>query len=445
MNDQQHKSGRRVLKWIALICCCVLLLTIAGGLLFLFSHPLPSEETITAADQRYQRTRALFPNFTPGPSQPTPTSHSTSTTESLQARCDRLFLSVLIPCDPACGDVADLTLIESKLPQARELADLYDTGIRVSPEARRHYALFRHNFTIRYLAETLLRGNGLQPDYNVRATKIVRALKFLKMIDSPNVNVNIELWLNDFLYSGGPSLLPPDLPPALKTLDTELISPRKPKPIDWDSYFPMILDQMHGMRKYQEKFLSPVFVFNYMRGLLHHSDPPERWYEKPIIYLISTKAAITHPRLQTPETLEDMLENESRVQHLAESWRAGKITPEKLTAALGASNINISERLCAAAIELRQGAPLPAPAQITPDSYLYDLSLKKPFLLSVYELSTDVVCVLIQRAAAGNPPMILKSINLPRKHPGLDNFRILPQSSLPPEYTKAVSDEMMEE
>ncbi|MCE5230662.1 hypothetical protein LLG95_13865 [bacterium] len=444
MPDDRDKSLSRSLGKFALVSFLIVGFLILVGLGIICSLPAPDPALAIDAEKRYERVRTAFA-AAPETGLPAeaPEADTTPTSPALQAKCDALFEEMLYSYDSACGETFDQNWVYSKLAKARELAALYDTGVRVSPATKKKYRL-AHSYPIGQLATSLAHANDLgnqAPNEKIEsiAQSIITAFKFINMIDCPSEHIHID---TIFDPNASMNTLDPEghsyfkIPREYDTITPELVWPRN-KPIDNAFYMALCLDRARERRKYFEKTLEPGFIYRKERERLDRRgarDVPDMVGN----YFEALVNAIVYPHIDGPQNLKTMIAREKNLQDAAAAYQAKTVRLEELVQILPGS-YETSARLLAAELELRRGVPVPSADRITTDSYFFDPLAQKPFKLCVAKESDKISQLQLKRPASGSALVrqyagrysysvpdasgeTLKIIRLPATHPGLDNL-----------------------
>lgn len=454
MAQSQGSSLWRWIRLTAFFAFVIMILVIVGVRIYLNHLPRPSAEKIATTEQNYRRVRALFPENTSTTLSSTPPvlPHSATTTESLQARCDRLFIEISqIKYDFLSGDHYP-RIGQEDVDRARALAALYDSGVRVSPEARRGYRLTSDGVVVEFLARSIFldfkpegrehpiterifqtRSKMLDDDRAGQFARYVEALKFLRVVNCPVSGQSLSGANNDFIrgplkkldgYSLGP------LPPDLENFDVELLAPRGR--LDWDACVALELDRDRDEAAAFEKLMHAGNVYRFTKNQIDN-DFPDTWYKPVQSNLVGIGCAIVLPSLSAAPKLESRLGAEKGMQDYAAALKRNNLTQETVAGAhvLEYQNDQIIARAEAAAIELRRGAKLPSPGDIGPDSYLFDPVTQRPYMFTQETVSPGVVKVSIRRPLTRilmnpNDKKVIEGIEvisvcLPANHPGLAN------------------------
>lgn len=453
MEENTNKSGWRWVIRIALGIFILLVLAIGGGIIYFKSLPMPDPKEFAAAEQRYRQVRSLFPNSTSpkrDARQTTSTANIAGTSQTLQARCDRLFAALLMkPYDPFRGEY-NPRLTREDLDNAKALAALYGQGVRVSPEARASYRMSTNGRLLGFMAKALLLdikpgdGNLAITEKSIKARRIsdaelpkyferyVESLKFLRVVNCPVSRM--DNLMNDEFMRGylskktGDSLSP--LPPELSNFNVELLAPRGP--VDWENYMALELDWLHDDCVGTEKLLHAGNAFRYLKNM-QKDRVSDTWYYSTLNNVGAAVGAITMPPTMFAPMVESNLKLEQGIQNYAAALKKNELTPEAVRGAaiLNYHNEQILARLEAAGIELRRGEALPMPDKIGPDSYLYDPVTRQPYMLQAKPESPGVVRLSIRRpimkstihSASGDKQVDgweVMSVLLPANHPGLE-------------------------
>lgn len=449
MAEQRERSPFRFLWRLTLIGALIVVVILGLGLGYLYSLPRPDRAVLAEAERKYEQVRALYPKLaTPAPvstQTPQPKNQTQTTTESLQARCDRLFKELLLPTEIMTA--LDTRELDAKLENARELAAMYDSGIRVSDEARNLYRLV-HADAFRYIAQSLAEGRhpgdpkalqygttwtAREQDPVVRAKlfdNLVTALKFLRVADCPFQHLYIYQELIVALQpppinASGPLRA---LPSELMTLDLNLLAPRRA--LDWPRCMALALEQCREQRKYWENMLDTGFVFDRLCEMESRARVREPWSSKAFGYCRSVAGALVISRKHAPATLDYFRSVETNFEDYATSCA-------KSVAPIPADNTMIQldfdqlqARLIAGALALRRGEPVPPLDKIGPDSYFFDPVMQRPYILRASNTGRETGLLEVLRPFRFSNGVVQKmtrmNIALPANHPGLEKIQRTP-------------------
>ncbi|MEN6625875.1 MAG: hypothetical protein ABFD69_06590 [Candidatus Sumerlaeia bacterium] len=438
MAEREKRSVGRWLLRIVFASIAAVFLLIAIGVIVLYSRPRPSAESLAAAEERYREVRALYPGATTttlAAVAASPTPAAPATTETLQARCDRLYLDLLVPADFMDG--LNPYRLKDKMDSARQLAGLFDSGVRVSAEARSHYRHV-HNRALMAMADYLWQDavpTGMQmgdsydfkdPDPAARAKRFERlilTLKYLRMIDCSGEQWNNQAMKCLNLYA----IQMEKLPPELAAIDLGLISPRRV--LDFQAIVALQLDYLRDARKVYEQMMKPGVVFQYVHEHEFRTEHGD-WFIKASKYLACAASAVLYPPLYGAKTLDQALKFEKAHHDYAAALAKGPSVPPVMMFSPLGREMRLYSRLVAGAIGLRRGDPIPPPEQIGPDSYFFDPVLQKPYKMyrerNVHSSDPQSAAYLYIRR-----PYVVESgviqeydiirIPLPSDHPGLEN------------------------
>ncbi|MEN6625131.1 MAG: hypothetical protein ABFD69_02765 [Candidatus Sumerlaeia bacterium] len=434
MSDEGKKPLARQLLILALIGAPFVLLVIVAGLLLYHGAAMPSVETYAKAEKRYRETRALFADpITTVPVQAAPVSITVQTTESLQARCDRLFLELLVPQAPLNAN--EYAALDSKLETALELAGMYDRGVMVSSEAKTQYRVFQHAGALGYLAGRIAYAHNPrsghpefvfnEPDPAVRAQKfgdLVNALKFMDVIDCPMIHCSVYDVFDRCItpMDWRKQDMIPVLPPEVAAMDLALIAPRRP--IDWDWRLTQYLEYTHEHTLRFKKMSDTRFVYQQRINARRATHPEEnRWYHVPVLYA-SGAEAVVNALWNGPEYCNRLLKQEKGLQDYAASLQE---TPKPPNINLDGIFHDLRPRLIAGGVALRRGERLPAPGQIGPDSWFFDPVMQRPYKFYIEKRSAGVARLCVCRPYVFETGEVKDlpefTITLPAGHPGLEN------------------------
>lgn len=288
---------------------------------------------------------------------------TTAAREADQARCDRLFREIYGPPERRRPDAS----LDARLAPARELAALYDSGARVSDDAKIGLCTWGNVFLSNALADRMIAEAGYRPELEQSREHILActlpAAKFLRMADLPVLADNPALGrLQNILDPpyADPYMKTKPYPQALLELDPDLIAPRRPW--YWRRQMPRYLEIASGqagdlageLATFQSvyrarrgiaplKFLGAVRAMPLRRHTMERqvrfveelTAQADRIYEYPDLFL----------------ALPDQDDNTWKIGY----WSAGQ---EKA-------------RLICAALEMLRGAAVPEHPGV--DSYFYDI------------------------------------------------------------------------
>lgn len=437
MKIRKPLTVRQRIRWMVL-CCALSLLVIILVVAWLFFFPrIPRDikNEIAAAEQRFQQVRALYPD-------PTPRPDLKPTSGSLQALADQLFLEIMIEPNELILNSYDREGLMSRLPKARELAGLYDSGVRVSDEAKLKYTL-RRGEAIPWLASGIvcdvkkispndeyIFGHPWklgEPDRYRNSAKIenvIAAFKFLRMVDCPTEARKLDALRECFEVDEDASDTLPVIPPQLMALDPDLIARRGP--VDWQNHIRLCLDYRHEITVNDTRRLDPRFAFRV--GQQQYMRKDLAWYKKAGGFFICVLGGIIFPREEyTRESIRDKIRDQDEILRYAQNY-LGKKT--NLANPLEFSISSVHTRLIAGALQLRQGTPVPAPEQIGPDSYFYNPAARAPYKMYADRSTSSVTKLHIiweyPDIYSDDPNQVsemdLIKIALPANHPGLDKI-----------------------
>ncbi|MCE5230504.1 hypothetical protein LLG95_13050 [bacterium] len=456
MSETPAKSPWCLVRRIALFLFILFALAILAGLAFLKTRPVPSPESVADATRKYAMIRPLFsgreaePNAAPAP---------TSATLAMQADCDRLALEIVnTKYENASRDRMIVSghitpRIMVNLDRAKALAAYYDKGLKISPEARRELERNFGGYSVAYIARAMI--YDIRPDDTqdsieagrkyyktldqldpaARAQmlgRIVQALKLMRVVDTPIPGMGLG---GCFRKSNDSWQIEaqPSLAPELMNLDLDLLAPRKP--LDWDHCTALELDRVHEKTLSLQRLLNAPDAFRFFDSM-SADEYPATWYKPFQIKAIAIGGAIAGPAMFIAPQLKFQLIAEDAVQQYAAMKAGNNIDPSKIdfdTAAnIGNGNEQIASRILAGAVQLRKGAPVPAPDKIGPDSYFFDPITQRPYKLYVSHSPTGAVYLHVRRTVAPyedwdsslqrrikKTEMEVTRIYLPANHPGL--------------------------
>lgn len=462
MDEPTRKSGWRLVRRMAAWTLIAFLMLMGAGIIYLKSLPLPDPEVLAEADNQYRRTRALFPDVRPTTGTAARTaieSTGTSSTLAAQARCDRLFRE-MIAAERGDGQrqaLIGLGMISAEdvvgsVDKAKELAALYDQGVRVSPELQAEWMRHGGRVIINQLAMALWldarpgetarqiysRWGIDQLDPAERAKRFegyFTALKLLRVVNAPVNDNGLELFMiggkqraQNILYLTEVE----DLPPELMKMDLNLLAPREP--LDWTRGVASSLDFTHDGTAAWQSLLKASNAFDFFKAL-NEKNEPDTWYKPIQATLIGAGGAIVGPPMFVAPQLTWQMERAKDMQDYARALARGQLDPANISYGtvftLQMTNEQIGSRLLAGGIELRRGAAVPAPDKIGPDSYFFDPILQRPYKLYVQPAQKDWVDLCVRRQVAPHAPrqgekpeneMDVTKIRLPANHPGLEGL-----------------------
>ncbi|MCE5230505.1 hypothetical protein LLG95_13055 [bacterium] len=427
--DQLPKKSAWIWVWrIAAGMFVVFALAILAGVAFLKTRPMPSANELAAADERYQKARALFPASAPETKSARVATSSTTTldadsTAALQARADRLYRNIFEDNLGRGGfDVlahgSDHKKILDHVDDARALAALYDKGVRVSPKLTR-------NFRLKHAPDVNAMANELSDDHNFK--DVIEALKFMRVIDCPASGLPDRGQIQDHVSKVIGSNLQP-LPAELMKLDLNLLAPRRP--MDWQRCIGLQLDYAHDLRTATQELLDPAKAFHYTFALLNE-ELPNSWYKPFYVNGAGLYGAIVARPLYIAPTVNSRIVGEQVIQDYATAFsnHNAQDVQESVAIEMQRMNEQIKSRVIAGAIELRRGAPIPSPDQIRPDSYFFDPVTQRPYKLYVSRTNPNYVELHVRRPVVDGDgrkfEMDVYQFNLPANHPGLQGIPTL--------------------
>ncbi|MCE5230144.1 hypothetical protein LLG95_11165 [bacterium] len=354
---------------------------------------------------------------------------------ALQERCDTLFKDIFDTWNskphPAPFDVWAMqqtqNLSLSLLPQARELAALYDRGIRVSAKAKIGYRTNENALLISRLSYYLMESNGYKWGTKQSSEEILKylipAAKFERVVELPLASSGVTSALQQLLDPEPVTRKDMGFPPftypqAIQNLDLELISPRRAW--DWREQLPGILEYSNAWANDFTKKMSTIRgTYDWICEIHGNGSVPEKIW-RTALYLPGRQGQVeTHLKFA-----EELNAQAGNVHSYADFTR--NISDSSLTEMMIGSQTQeqIKSRLMCAGLEILHGNPIPT--QVTPDSYFYDPYRGGRVKIEQTPISKNNVRIKLSCSYAANPQewnFVQSSIILPANHPALKEIK----------------------
>lgn len=338
---------------------------------------------------------------------------TTISREAAQARCDKLFTEIYAVPKPG----QQRERIEALLPKARELAWLYDTGVRVSAEAKVGLCGWENEFLTVALAERLIAEAGYQPDSMQTPDDIVRftiaGAKFVRVVDLPTIVENpVIRRLQEILD-------PPRIdaysktkpyPKSLLDMDLDLIAPKRPW--YWRQQLPYHLEiassQASGLASELSSFRNTYAA--------RSGSAPVR-FTKTLCYMPFRRGSLEHQ----VQFLEQLTAQADKIYEYPDLFMAMPGQDDN-TWKLGYWAAGQEKaRLICAAIEMLRGAPVPD--HPLPDSYFYDIYIGGRIRIEQSTLHSRDIRVTLSCGYPTGKPMPWKNAEItfvvPPDHPAV--------------------------
>lgn len=352
-----------------------------------------------------------------------------------QEKCDELFKSIFDTWNSRHHPVLmdDETVRQTKnfqmslLPKIRELAALYDSGVRVSAKAKIGYCNSENANLIEDLSYLLMESEGHKWGKRQSSEEILKylipAAKFERVIDMPQAGSGVTRCLQQLFdpdsatlkTMGYPSYA---YPKAFQEIDLELLAPRRAW--DWREQTPNILEYTHAWADDFTKRVSTIRgTYDYVSEMQYNNGVAKNILNTALYLPFRREQVEVHVQF-----VEDLTANAENIHSYQDFTK--NITQTGIAEMMvgGAFNQQAQARLTCAGLQILRGEPIPA--QVTPDSYFYDPYRGQKVNIEQIPMSDGNVRVRLSCSHGTNPQawnMPQFTFILPSNHPALKNLK----------------------